>query len=402
MKTDNIFDLLLQDTENLPINSVSESTDADYSRIKKLTMKKLHCESTTKNRKGKKRIIAVIAAALSAVIIGTTAAATGAFDDLFNNKIKTQDTEGYYTPVNITGVSDKYNVVCSAVTGDEHFAYTNLTITKKDGGAFINNTDNVFLQNDTGDQEAFKIECTGNDEDGTGDRYISYSFEDNKTINAFVYFRKTSRNIIGQTLQIKNYTVYANAIDSYVQEIDDLFTSGNYTNEAFDELYEKYSSNLREDQKLMFHYSEPGKPAGVIVTRIPIDLSFSIEIPLVQQSNTYQLDLSDSKTIDYNGSNFELNSITVSPFSMIISGISAYSRPVREIGLSGGLENIKIETENGETVNCCFYGCNSDKETGEFVIAVDFNESPHGGGKVCTIDPTKIKAIYMGETKIYG
>lgn len=399
MKTDNIFDLLLQDTEDIHEDSVAEKSDIDYNRIRKLAIKKVHSEKNTKNRKGKKRIIAVIAAALSVVIIGTTAAATGAFDELFNSKIKTQDTEGYYTPVNITGVSDEYNVVCSALTGDEHFAYTNLTITKKDGSTFINNTDNVFLQNDIGDQEAFEIECTG-DEDGTGDKYISYSFEDNKTINAFVYFRKTSRNIIGQTLQIKNHTVYANIIDSYVQEIDDLFTSGNYTNETFDALYEKYSSNLREDQKLMFHYSEPDKPTGVIVTRIPIDLNFSIDIPLIHESNTYQLDLSDSKTIGYNGLNFELTSITVSPFSMIIEGTSPYSRPVSEIGFSGGLENIEVETENGEIVNCCFYGCNSDKQTGEFVIAVDFHERHHGG-KVCTIDPTKIKAIYTGETEIY-
>ncbi len=399
MKTDNIFDLLLQDTENLPAESIIESVDVDYSRIKKLTMKKFHGEKTAKNRKGKKRIIAVIAAALSAVIIGTTAAATGAFDNLFNNKIKTQDTEGYYTPVNIIGVSEKYNVVCSAVTGDEHFAYTNLTITKKDGGEFVNSTDNVFLQNEIGDQDAFDIEYTG---DGTGDEYISYSFEDKKTINAFVYFRKSSQSIIGQTLIIKNHTVYANIIDSYVQEIDDLFASGNYTNEAYDALYEKYSSNLREDQKLMQHYSESGKPTNVIVTRIPIDLSFTIDIPLVHESNTHKLDLPESRTIDHNGINFELTSITASPFSIIIEGTSPYSRPVKEIGYSGGLENIKVETENGKIVNCCFYGCNSDKETGEFVIAVDYNERTHGGGKVCTIDPTKIKAIYMGETKIYG
>ena len=190
--------------------------------------------------------------------------------------------------------------------------------------------------------------------------------------------------------------IYANIIEKYLPELNEAYSR---SDEEYKALLNRYESQLTDDE--IITHDESGQLNAVLVTKKLMNIKYKISIPLVHQSNTYQLDLSETKSTLIGKADITLRSVKVSPYRMTILAYSSMWRPIREIAKSGGLDMI-IEMENGEQVLCDMYGSGSDPTTGEFIIAADFNERRNGGGKVCTIDTTNIRAIYMGETKICG
>ncbi len=398
MKTDNIFDFMQFDIQNIQESSIYEPTGMDFDKMRRITIDKVRTEYKPKKKTKKRFFAAIAAAALSVAVIGSTAAAMGAFDDLFNREIKTQDTDGSFTSVNISGVSDDVNVICNAITGDEHYVYATLTITKKDGTNFVDNTDDMVLMNYLYDHDGKQINCTTNgvDNSGSGSGNIYYSLTDTKTITAFVNYRQLSCSTIGQTLTVSDSSVFLNHKEKAL--FSDHSVDGETLTKKIQEINEIYTPQLKENQALVWdEHTEYS-----LVTRSLIPLNYKISIPTIQQNNTVQLDTSKSEIRMIKEADFRLSEAAASPYNLRLFINSSYNRALRYLSQEGAMDSTTVELENGDIVRCLSVACGKDENTGRYFIFYEFNEEHLGHGKICTIDPKKIKAIYFGETKIFG
>ena len=88
MKTDNIFDLLVIDNETFNTEEISMPEGVSAVNIKSLVFDRLNGKASSKRRR--KTYIIMIAAAILAGTLFTTAAATGAFNNIFGNNVVIQ------------------------------------------------------------------------------------------------------------------------------------------------------------------------------------------------------------------------------------------------------------------------------------------------------------------------
>ena len=134
----------------------------------------------------KKVVIAVVSALAVFTVIGTSAAAANNFG------------------------KEKLNAVVESVSEDKKSV--DLTITKNDGGSFVDGTDDMYIFSTHGYEENLAY-------------YIGYSFEDNGTVKATVHFEDEEIN--GTTFKIYE----DNACICHVDEVI-------YTAEEFEKLRE--------------------------------------------------------------------------------------------------------------------------------------------------------------------
>lgn len=134
----------------------------------------------------KKVVIAVVSALAVFTVIGTSAAAANNFG------------------------KEKLNAVVESVAEDKKSV--DLTITKNDGGSFVDSTDDMYILSTHGYEENLPY-------------YIGYSFEDNGTVKATVHFEDEEIN--GTTFKIYE----DNACICHVDEVI-------YTAEEFEKLRE--------------------------------------------------------------------------------------------------------------------------------------------------------------------
>ena len=134
----------------------------------------------------KKVVIAVVSALAVFTVIGTSAAAANNFG------------------------KEKLNAVVESVAEDKKSV--DLTITKNDGGSFVDGTDDMYIFSTHGYEENLPY-------------YIGYSFEDNDTVKATVHFEDEEIN--GTTFKIYE----DNACICHVDEVI-------YTAEEFEKLRE--------------------------------------------------------------------------------------------------------------------------------------------------------------------
>ena len=134
----------------------------------------------------KKVVIAVVSALAVFTVIGTSAAAANNFG------------------------KEKLNAVVESVAEDKKSV--DLTITKNDGGSFVDSTDDMYIFSTHGYEENLPY-------------YIGYSFEDNGTVKATVHFEDEEIN--GTTFKIYE----DNACICHVDEVI-------YTAEEFEKLRE--------------------------------------------------------------------------------------------------------------------------------------------------------------------
>ena len=134
----------------------------------------------------KKVVIAVVSALAVFTVIGTSVAAANNFG------------------------KEKLNAVVESVAEDKKSV--DLTITKNDGGSFVDGTDDMYILSTHGYEENLPY-------------YIGYSFEDNDTVKATVHFEDEEIN--GTTFKIYE----DNACICHVDEVI-------YTAEEFEKLRE--------------------------------------------------------------------------------------------------------------------------------------------------------------------
>ena len=134
----------------------------------------------------KKVVIAVVSALAVFTVIGTSVAAANNFG------------------------KEKLNAVVESVAEDKKSV--DLTITKNDGGSFVDSTDDMYIFSTHGYEENLAY-------------YIGYSFEDNGTVKATVHFEDEEIN--GTTFKIYE----DNACICHVDEVI-------YTAEEFEKLRE--------------------------------------------------------------------------------------------------------------------------------------------------------------------
>ena len=134
----------------------------------------------------KKVVIAVVSALAVFTVIGTSVAAANNFG------------------------KEKLNAVVESVAEDKKSV--DLTITKNDGGSFVDSTDDMYILSTHGYEENLPY-------------YIGYSFEDNGTVKATVHFEDEEIN--GTTFKIYE----DNACICHVDEVI-------YTAEEFEKLRE--------------------------------------------------------------------------------------------------------------------------------------------------------------------
>ena len=134
----------------------------------------------------KKVVIAVVSALAIFTVIGTSVAAANNFG------------------------KEKLNAVVESVAEDKKSV--DLTITKNDGGSFVDSTDDMYIFSTHGYEENLPY-------------YIGYSFEDNGTVKATVHFEDEEIN--GTTFKIYE----DNACICHVDEVI-------YTAEEFEKLRE--------------------------------------------------------------------------------------------------------------------------------------------------------------------
>ena len=134
----------------------------------------------------KKAVIAVVSALAVFTVIGTSVAAANNFG------------------------KEKLNAVVESVAEDKKSV--DLTITKNDGGSFVDSTDDMYIFSTHGYEENLPY-------------YIGYSFEDNGTVKATVHFEDEEIN--GTTFKIYE----DNACICHVDEVI-------YTAEEFEKLRE--------------------------------------------------------------------------------------------------------------------------------------------------------------------
>ena len=189
----------------------------------------------------KKVVIAVVSALAVFTVIGTSVAAANNFG------------------------KEKLNAVVESVAEDKKSV--DLTITKNDGGSFVDSTDDMYIFSTHGYEENLPY-------------YIGYSFEDNGTVKATVHFEDEEIN--GTTFKIYE----DNACICHVDEVI-------YTAEEFEKLREIpedefWSDGLNILQKAEKAYSELAENQQasmingdiVIVTWEYVPFSYDITVSL--------------------------------------------------------------------------------------------------------------------------
>ena len=189
----------------------------------------------------KKVVIAVVSALAVFTVIGTSVAAANNFG------------------------KEKLNAVVESVAEDKKSV--DLTITKNDGGSFVDGTDDMYILSTHGYEENLPY-------------YIGYSFEDNGTVKATVHFEDEEIN--GTTFKIYE----DNACICHVDEVI-------YTAEEFEKLVqlpedEFWSDGLNILQKAEKDYGELAQNQQasmingdiVIVTWEYVPFSYDITVSL--------------------------------------------------------------------------------------------------------------------------
>ena len=265
MKTNNIYDYMKADPDNIDEQTVLEETGVSKDRVKEIVMENISTSKKT-TKKGGKKVFVVLAAAVAATIaVGTvTAGATGSFNSVFTPIFAGDPVDGMYSADSATIKSDAVNIDYKGVAGDKREAYAIYNITKKDGTPFITDENSYFsliqMSRDTGyvadvsctiplfDQLTeglfYRADIPGGD--------VSYEMTDDYTIQAYVQFRDEGRNIIGQTVTVKDETIVINHIDEILGTHDELFGADSMSTDEkkVEELYDYAEKKMTGNQEI--------------------------------------------------------------------------------------------------------------------------------------------------------
>lgn len=414
MKTDNIFDLMYDDPDGID-RKVTGKTGVSIDNVQRLVNRKTGAETKAPKKKHSRRKLAaaLIAAALSVVILCSTATATGLMDTVFGGKVevKTDSITITATPVEVE--SDDLNIVLDGITGDTEEVYATFTITKKDGSNFIdgiNDVSNTEINNNFRDKCELKV-YTASAEDEKLQRNsqygIVYTLVDSKTINAFISVNKdlTPLDIISVSnscIVAKRYikTVHQFDCEEFYEKMDDThyFFNDENKKEYIDQLIEEYKPHFNENEKVGF---DSERCAVIVYEEYTIPLKYNITFTAGFSGKSIDL-ISEPIYVKGDDWGFIITRVTASNTGMWIYAEEGEGYEYKPLFAE---DYLTLNLKDGKTVKADMYfggapydpqlGYN-DGTKGEFKYSFGYRQEGIVGMTYTPVDPTEIESIVVG------
>lgn len=466
MKTDNIFDYMNPDSENIEKideQTVYEQTGIDPENVKEILMKKLH-PSKPKKHMTKRAVMTLIAAAVGIGILGTVSAgAAGSFNAVFGEHFAGEMVNGVYSGGNVhLTTNENLNGEFLGVAGDDKNVMAAIRLTKKDGSAFTEDYKNVFTRSiDIGDETRNGMIDTMEDEDdGTAikvtqalwsrifdrsdnvtqsfwSRIIDGSaggiveekthciFSDNNTIQFYISYGTYNRNIKGETLTVKQKSLYVYHIDEYLFKNDDRYLSDE-EEEQIKKITEERRSTLKDDQVMLFTDDEENY---VIATKSKITLNLDCSCQLNYKNTDRCITPVDTEfgyttaddgtfipTTDKNISkyiSYKMNDIQASSYQLSLDFTIDQGYYLYDVSLDNEdvsfrsmttlddfsdfiFQNVTITLENGRTIKCLISSASGTGNEDDTVTTLAEFSYRDENDDWLTINPSEIKSVQIG------
>ncbi len=449
-QTKNIFNYLQTDPENIDEKTIYENTGINPDNVKELVMNKIHESKSAKKNTGKIIRFTLIAAAAAAILGTSVAAASGTFNPVFGQLFAGEAPNGAYTGGNVKVNSNDLDIDFAGVLGDANTAYSMMTITKKDGSAFVENSKDVIMAmsyNDYCISNVHIVEGTEYDspvkvshsllENVFGDNrnhhgQIFYSFEDDNTITAEVSLNE--KNLIGSTMKINESRLMVWREDEVIFDKAALEKAQKLSEEEFEKEfgdnlleaarkeYEKRTGHaLAENQQVMYGFNEngyllddEGHLHSIIVAHYDtIDFKYDISVKLNYKDTSVSFDDMIGKELNWNDHEQKITFFEVTPFKLTIETEFHYETPddfdyeSDESWLKDESEwnNLTITLENGQTYYAENTGAGEEMtntDTRMFKGYFEYSVFRDSNGNSAMINPSKIVSIKSKTQTLYS
>ena len=421
-KTKNIFNYMLTDPENIDEKTIYEETGVNTDNVKALVMKKIHENKTTSSKKNHKKrwTISLIAAAAAVAVVGTTAAATGSFNSTFGQWFAGETEGGMYAGGNVQFESEKLNCNFKGIAGDKSEVYAVMSLTKKDGSKFVENTNEYFAYSTI---QNSNIDCTISLQDQIADKMwyfgqeirggeIYYQLDDENTMDVIIHYG-SQFNIIGQTLTVNStnnlgiahideIALTANEVKAYWNKWEKLYEETSEIHEVtpeediFYQTGSKYDGKLNENQMMSF------TPKGdwAVVTIIPIEMEYDLSVKLNYKDTTKNLPVADGLTVNIGNKDIPVEKIEAQPFELNIQLSKDISVETSSYGI---LNDVTVIMNDGKTYTSqvTYYKPSEDSSL-PLTLNTEFLEVSDKSVKKVVINPENIVKITFNDNVIYS
>lgn len=319
-------------------------------------------------KKSTKITLAVLIAA-AVVSTAVTANALGGFGEAFSDMFIEESPNGMYSGEKITTESENNNVEFHSVAGDDLMASTSMTITRKDGGTFIDDVTDTWIAASPGDDMMYfssynKTDVTFTCPNWIRVRYseeadtlrrddictsVDYYFENESTINAYTLTSASFGGIRGETMTVHAYDLSAYKQKEIVYDFSEHLDEFDDPNNILDDNYrrairkclEKYGAEKKNGLILVIN---PDTKDLVLAEETPLDVDFTLNVKLVYKAYETKLNAEHlGKAVDGWGKDTK-GSFRVSPFSITFDVRADI--PTAQDFWTFGLTNSSVETSD--------------------------------------------------------
>ena len=451
-KTNNIFNYMLNDPENIDEKTVYENTGVNPDNVKELVMNKIHESKSVKKNTGKIIRFTLIAAAAAAILGTSVAAASGTFNPVFGQLFAGEAPNGAYTGGNVKINSDALDINFEGVVGDTSKAYSMMTITKKDGSPIVDDSKNIMMVKTADSFEEYDPTVSISHsllEDVFGGKkelkdVLYYSFEDDCTLKATVGI-SDSRNLIGSTMNINESALIVWRVDEVVRTKDELskmyqdYMDGKYEDEYLDvigrvkkEYEEKIGHPIAQNQEIMPAFDENGYILDddwrfhtiVLAHYEKIDFKYDLSVKLNYKDTSVSFDDMIGREITVDGQKQNITEFNVKPFSMSIK--TQFQNSNLKFFEEEDLTDEEYEKKNAEDyekyMNSDFYKLSINLDNGKTYYAImpsggfslisgtedmyegeiSYSDFRDDNGNMAIINPSKIVSITYKDKILYS
>lgn len=421
-KTKNIFNYMLTDPENIDEKTIYEETGVNTDNVKALVMDKIHENKTTSLKKNHKKrwTISLIAAAVAVAVVGTTAAATGSFNSTFGQWFAGDMEGGMYAGGNVQFESEKLNCNFKGIAGDKSEVYAVMSLTKKDGSKFVENTDEYFA---LGSSYTENIDCTISLQDQIADKMwyfgqemrggsVYYQLADENTMDVIINYG-SQFNIIGQTLTVNStndlgiahideIALTADEVKAYWNKWEKLYEETSEIHETTPEEDIFYQTGIKYDGKLNENQILTWTPNGdwAVVTITPIEMEYDLSVKLNYRDTTKNLPVADGLTVNIGNKDIPVEKIEAQPLELNIQLSKDVSVATSSYGI---LNDVKVTLNDGKTYTSqVTYHKPSENSSLPLTLNAEFLEVSDKSVKKVVINPENIVKITFNDNVIYS
>ena len=326
MKTNNIFDHMNNDPDELNEQTVIEETGVRTENVKEIFKDMVKNNGKKKNKRSITKVFTILAAAAAATIAaGTiTAGATGSFNNVFGQIFAGEADNGMFSGGNVNISSETLNIDFKGITGDQNKAYGLMDITNKDGNEFISDPSCEFIYQNS-DDDSIDISCSRSLLDNitsklyyrhdAGSGTVSCELKDSKTIQAIIEYGDEEFNIIGQTLTIHSDTIKIAHTDKVLYTLKEVMENAGETDDKkraeWENKLNEYNAGLKEDQQMIYD-----RDANLVIATIKtVPFSYDLSVNLNYKDIARTFDNANGKKTTFSGSDVTIESLIVRPFS---------------------------------------------------------------------------------------